>query len=205
VGEREVTRVAILDRDGTIIEVVRDEETGTIGVAFHPAQLRLLPGALEGMRILADAGFVLAMATNQPAPAKGQFSAAAVTRTNDALVAMLAGSGVRIAAVEVCMHHPEGGPGGDTTLVRACECRKPRPGMITTLVEKLGATRSSSWMIGDSEGDVTAGKAAGVKTGLVFVPNRCELCPLRGGPEGLRPDAHGATLADLAHAIVLHG
>ena len=60
-------------------------------------------------------------------------------------------------------------------------------------------------MIGDSEGDVTAGKAAGVKTGLVFPPNRCELCPLRSGPAGLRPDAHGATLADLAHAIVLHG
>jgi D-glycero-D-manno-heptose 1,7-bisphosphate phosphatase len=205
VGEREVTRVAILDRDGTIIDVVRDEETGTIGVAFHPAQLRLLPGAIEGMRILADAGFVLAMATNQPAPAKGQFSAAAVTRTNDALVTMLAGSGVRVAAVEVCMHHPEGGPGGDPTLVLACECRKPRPGMITTLVEKLGAAPSSSWMIGDSEGDVTAGKAAGVKTGLVFPPNRCELCPLRSGPAGLRPDAHGATLADLAHAIVLHG
>jgi D-glycero-D-manno-heptose 1,7-bisphosphate phosphatase len=205
VGEREVTRVAILDRDGTIIDVVRDEETGTVGVAFHPDQLRLLPRAIDGMRILQDAGFVLAMATNQPAPAKGQFSAAAVARTNDALVAMLEQNGLRIAAVEVCMHHPEGGPGGDMALVRSCDCRKPKPGMLTSLLEKLGGDRSSSWMIGDSEGDVTAGKEAGIKTGLVFAPNRCELCPLRSGPAGLAPDAHGATLADLARAILLHG
>jgi len=107
-----VTRVAIFDRDGTIVDVVRDEGTGTIGVAFHPDQLRLLPRAVEGMLALQEAGFTLAVATNQPAPAKGQFSAAAVARTNDALVALLAREGVRIAAVEVCMHHPEGGPGG---------------------------------------------------------------------------------------------
>jgi len=197
-----VTRVAILDRDGTIIDVVRDEETGTTGVAFHPDQLRLLPRAVEGMRALAEAGFALAIATNQPAPAKGQFSAAAVTRTNDALVAMLAAAGVRIAALEVCMHHPEGGTGGDATLVKACGCRKPRPGMIDALVARLGADRAGSWMIGDSEADVAAGKAAGVRTGLVFAQNRCELCPLRGGPAGLAPDAHAATLGDLAGVIV---
>jgi D-glycero-D-manno-heptose 1,7-bisphosphate phosphatase len=200
-----VTRVAILDRDGTIIDVVRDEDAGTIGVAFHPDQLKLLPGAVEGMRLLEGAGFVLAIATNQPAPAKGQFSAAAVSRTNAALVAMLGRAGLRIAAVEACMHHPEGGPGGDPTLVQACNCRKPKPGMLDALLARLSADRSSSWMVGDSESDVTAGQAAGVKTGLVFAPNRCELCPLRGGAAGLLPDAHGATLADVARTIVRIG
>jgi D-glycero-D-manno-heptose 1,7-bisphosphate phosphatase len=204
VGEREVNGVAILDRDGTIIDVVRDEETGVVTVAFHPDQLRVLPGAVEGMRALAQAGYRLAIATNQPAPAKGQFSADAVRRTNDALVERLGREGLVIAAVEACMHHPEGGPGGDSALVRACECRKPKPGMIHEILRKLGADRSTSWMIGDSEGDVTAGRAAGVKTGLVFAPNRYELCPLRGGPAGLAPDAHAATLAELAWAIVRH-
>ena len=111
-----MTRLAILDRDGTIIDVVRDEESGALSVAFHPDQLRLLSGAAEGMRALQDAGYLLAIATNQPAPAKGQFSAEAVKRTNDALLSRLASEGVRIAGVEVCMHHPEGGPGGDATL-----------------------------------------------------------------------------------------
>ena len=199
-----MTRVAILDRDGTIIDVVRDEEVGAITVAFHPDQLRLLKGAVAGMRALQDAGYVLAMATNQPAPAKGQFSAAAVRRTNDALVERLAAEGVRIAAVEVCMHHPDGGEGGDPALAGPCDCRKPKPGMLNTLLARLGGDRASSWMIGDAKGDVEAGRAAGVRTGLVFATNRCELCPLRDGPGGLRPDVHGATLEAVARAILLH-
>jgi len=85
-----VTSVAILDRDGTIIDVLRDEETGAVTVAFHPDHIRLLPGSVDGMRALEDAGYVLAIATNQPAPAKGQFSADAVRRTNVALAERLA-------------------------------------------------------------------------------------------------------------------
>jgi D-glycero-D-manno-heptose 1,7-bisphosphate phosphatase len=203
---RDVTvRVAILDRDGTLIDVVRDEETGAVTVAFHPNQIRLLSGAVEGLRKLQDAGFLLAIATNQPAPAKGQFSADAVRRTNDALVARLADEGVRIAAVEVCMHHPDGGPGGDASLVQRCDCRKPRPGMLNAVLTRLGADRRASWMVGDSSGDLEAGRAAGVRTGLVFARNRCELCPLKDGPAGLRPDVHAAQLKDLADAILLHG
>jgi D-glycero-D-manno-heptose 1,7-bisphosphate phosphatase len=197
-----VTPVAILDRDGTIVDVVRDEETGVISVAFHPSQLRFLAGAVDGMRALQDAGYVLAIATNQPAPAKGQFSAEAVRRTNDALLALLAAEGIRIAATETCMHHPEGGPGGDPSLVKSCECRKPKPGMLLSLAQRLDADVTASWMIGDSEGDLAAGRAASLRTGLVFAPNRCELCPLRAGPGALRPDAHGSTLAELAAAIL---
>jgi D-glycero-D-manno-heptose 1,7-bisphosphate phosphatase len=196
--------LAILDRDGTIIDVVRDEETGAITVAFHPDQLRLLSGAVEGMLALQDGGFTLAIASNQPAPAKGQFSADAVRRTNEALVARLARDGVHIAAVEVCMHHPDGGAGGDPALVQRCDCRKPRPGMLNTLVGRLGADAGRSWMIGDGAGDLEAGRAAGVKTALVFASNRCELCPLRAGPGGLLPDVYGPTLLDIAHGILRH-
>jgi D-glycero-D-manno-heptose 1,7-bisphosphate phosphatase len=213
VGEREVTepngpRLAIFDRDATIIDVVRDEELGAISVAFHPDQIKLLDGALEGMRELQDAGFILAIATNQPAPAKGQFSAQAVRRTNEALLALLAERGVKVAALEACMHHPEGGSGGDPALVRACECRKPKPGMLQALLDRFGAVRARSWMIGDSMGDVEAGRAAGVHTALVFLPNRCELCPLRSGlgaARGPAPDITGTTLAELARGILERG
>lgn len=197
-----MTQVAILDRDGTIIDVLRDEETGAVTVAFHPAHLRVLPGAVEGMKALQEAGYVLAVATNQPAPAKGQFSADAVRRTNAALVDHLSKQGVTIAAVEACMHHPVGGVGGDTALVRECDCRKPRPGMLDAIVARYGADRSRSWMIGDSVADVQAARAAGLKAGLVFATTRCELCPLRGGPGGLLADAHGTTLAELAATIL---
>jgi D-glycero-D-manno-heptose 1,7-bisphosphate phosphatase len=202
VAECDVTPVAIVDRDGTIIDVVRDEETGAVTVAFHPDQIRLLPGALEGLRALRDGGYAVAIATNQPGPAKGQFSEGAVRRTNDALVRCLLEAGIAIAAVETCMHHPLGGAGGDPMLVRDCDCRKPKAGMLEAIIGRLGADRARSWMIGDSAGDVEAGRAAQLRTGLVFARNRCELCPLRAGPAKLTPDASGATLVDLSAAIL---
>ena len=199
-------RGIVFDRDGTLIDVVRDEETGVISTAFHPDQIVLLPGVVEGMRALGDAGFVFGMATNQPGPAKGHFSAAAVHRTNAALVARLAGQGITVAAVEVCLHHPEGAPAGDATLIGPCDCRKPKPGMLLTLLRKLALAPERSWMVGDSAADVEAGAAAGVRTGLVFPRNRCELCPLRAGVGAASstavPTVHGATILAVAQAIL---
>jgi D-glycero-D-manno-heptose 1,7-bisphosphate phosphatase len=76
--------------------------------------------------------------------------------------------------------------------------------MLDAIVNALGADRAASWMIGDAANDLLAGRAAKVRTGLVFRADRCELCPLRGGP-GLAADAHGATLLDVARAIAFHG
>jgi len=192
--------LAVLDRDGTLIDVVRDEETGAIVTAFHPDQLRLLPGVVDGLRALADAGFVLAMATNQPGPAKGQISRAAVARTTAALLALLEAQGVSIAAVEVCEHHPQGGPGGDPELVRACDCRKPGSGMMWTLLARLRGDPARSWTIGDSTADLEAGRGAGMRTAILVPHARCELCPLRSRPD-LGADVQGATLVEVAAAI----
>ncbi len=197
-------RGLIVDRDGTLIDVVRDEETGAITTAFHPSQLRLLKGVVAGLGKLAQAGYAIAIATNQPGPAKGHFSQDAVARTNDALVAMLAAGGIVIEQVAVCMHHPEGGPGGDPALVGPCLCRKPRTGMLDALVTSLGLDRGASWMVGDTSSDVEAGQAAGMQTALVFDPKRCELCPLRGGPSTL-PTVHGANFGALAELILSRG
>jgi D-glycero-D-manno-heptose 1,7-bisphosphate phosphatase len=164
-GERQV-KLAILDRDGTIVEGVPAAD-GHLSSAFSPDRLRFLPHAIDGLRALAAAGYTLAIATNQPGPAKGQATRADVERTNAALVAMLAEAGVAIARVEVCMHHPLGGPGGDPALVGPCECRKPRPGMILALLARFGADPATTWMIGDSLVDLDAGAAAGVHTARV--------------------------------------
>ena len=191
----------ILDRDGTLIDVVRDEETGTVSVAFHPDHIRLLPGVLTGLKALADAGYGLAIATNQPGPAKGQFSLAAVERTNRALLAVLATEGIEISALEVCLHHPSGGPGGQAHLVTDCACRKPKPGLLLNALEHGGFDAQRSWMVGDSTGDVLAARAAGVRAALVFPTNRCEICPLRSGPD-VRPDLVASRFDELVKAIL---
>lgn len=194
----------ILDRDGTLIDVVRDEETGTVHVAFHRSHVKFLSGVLDGLKLLRDAGCTFYIASNQPAPAKGQWSREAVERTNAALVERLAAEGIEILEVAVCMHHPQGGEGGDASLVGPCACRKPKPGLILDLIARHSLNPATTWMIGDSPGDVEAGRAAGVKTGLVFPMNRCELCPLRAGPkpsQGAAPTHVASDLLALARFI----
>jgi D-glycero-D-manno-heptose 1,7-bisphosphate phosphatase len=192
----------LLDRDGTLVDFHRDAELGAVVSAFHPDQLRLLPGVVEGLRALCDAGYVLAVATNQPGAAKGQVPRAAIERTNRALVERLAERGVVIARVATCLHHPEGGPGGDPELARACACRKPAPGMLVDLCRDLGLDPAASWMIGDGAVDMEAARAAGLRGGLLLDTRRCELCPLKEGAACCAADRTAARFDDLAAAIL---
>ena len=88
----------------------------------------------------------------------------------------------------------------DPTLVRACDCRKPAPGMLLKIASALSLDIGKSWMIGDSAADMEAARTSGMQAGLLFEPRRCELCPLRGRPD-LGADVHGATLVEIAEAI----
>jgi len=199
-----MNRGVILDRDGTLIDFVRDVELGVVTPAFHPDHVRLLPGVVEGLHELSEAGFVLAMATNQPGAAKGQLPRAAIERTQQRLVARLAEHGIELDAVEVCLHHPTGGPGGAADLICRCECRKPRPGMLLGIAERLGLDLRASWMVGDTAADLGAAEAAGLRSALLFEAGRCELCPLRGSPDLPRPvpTVHAAGWPELAALII---
>ena len=128
-------------------------------------------------------------------------SVEAVERTNQELIDRLSGHGVEVQALEVCLHHPDGGPGGDPSLVGPCECRKPKPGMLLAALRRLGVAAGSAWMIGDSMDDLGAARAAGVKAALVFPLNRCQLCPLRDGPSAT-PDLVEPRFDEVARAIL---
>ncbi len=206
-GEAVLRPGVILDRDNTLIDVVRDEDTGTVHTAFHPSQLRLLPGVIDGLKWLTAAGYGLAIATNQPGPAKGQISVSAVERTNQALLDLLAAQGIQIAAFEVCLHHPSGGSGGDARWVGECACRKPKPGLLLNCIARGGFEPARTWMLGDSVSDVQAARAANVHAALLLPIGRCELCPLRDAAPlagDARPDLSAARFDDLVQAILNH-
>jgi D-glycero-D-manno-heptose 1,7-bisphosphate phosphatase len=137
-------RVALIDRDGTIIVDkvhLRDPD----GIEFAP-------GAIEGLRLLRDAGFALVLITNQSGIARGYFDAARLEQIHGRLQSMLAAEGLRLEAIYVCPHGPHDG----------CDCRKPAPGMVKSAMRDLGFGPDEAVLIGDSDADMGAAAAAGV-------------------------------------------
>lgn len=118
--------------------------------------------------MLRRAGFPLALVTNQGGVARGKYTLETVAQVNARVERLLAdAAGVPppiFAAVRVCPFHPQGTAPEYT---REHPWRKPQPGMLLDAGAELGADLARSWMIGDAERDVEAGKAAGCRTILV--------------------------------------
>lgn len=124
------------------------DRDGTINVDKHyladPAGLELLPGAVEGLVKLRDAGAVLCIVTNQSGIGRGYFERTTADSINAALVEMLNPHGITFAHIALCPHAPD----------EACDCRKPAPGMALKCAQATGLALAESWVIGDKASDV---------------------------------------------------
>lgn len=187
-------RAVFLDRDGVVNDPVWDERAGAHESPYDPADVRLVDGVPEALKRLRAAGFLLAVATNQPAAAKGKATVAQLDAVDAAVRDRLAREGVTIDAWRRCLHHPDGLE--ETGLSGRCDCRKPAPGMLTAMAEELDATLSESWMVGDSDTDIEAGRAAGCRTVLVEHPRSAHR-----RSAGVQPDARAADLLGAAAFI----
>lgn len=169
-------RAVFLDRDGVINRsIVRD------GKPFAPttdADFELLPGVPGALRQLRNAGFLCVVVTNQPDIAAGLQDRRALDERHRCLVRDLA-----IDAVEVCGHLE-----GD-----ACDCRKPRPGMLIASAARFGISLDDSYMVGDRWRDVAAGQAAGCRQNF-FIDY---------GYSERRPDPPFTVVGSLADAVDL--
>ena len=154
---RNKQRAIFLDRDGTINRYV--------GFLRDVGQFELLPGAAEAIRRINASGYLAIVVTNQPVIARGEVTREQLREIHDKMETLLGQEGAYVDAIYYCPHHPHRGyPGEVAELKIDCGCRKPKPGMLLQAAEDYNIDLTKSWMIGDSENDVQAGRAAGCRT-----------------------------------------
>lgn len=156
-----------LDRDGVLNELVEDPTSGAPESPLTVEQVRLVPGAATAAAVLARAGYLLVCVSNQPAAAKGRVSVSRLLAVHDRVNALLAQEGVVLATSRLCLHHEQGVVSG---LSGPCDCRKPAPGMLLDAAASLEVDLSVSWMVGDTDADIEAGRAVGCRTLLIRNP-----------------------------------
>lgn len=149
-------RVVFLDRDGTLNEEVH--------YLHRTADLLLLPGVPEALKLLKEAGYRLVVVTNQAGVARGYYGEEDVKQLHVYMNQLLKGQGADIDAFYYCPHHPEHGIG---IYKQDCRCRKPGTGMFEMAQERFAVDKAHSFMIGDKLLDVEAGKNFGLTTILV--------------------------------------
>ena len=149
-----------LDRDGVLI---KDMDKNPVAVNFE-----MLPGAAEAVKKINESGMLAIVATNQPMIAKGFVSFEAVDEVHKLMETRLGAAGAYVDDIYMCPHHPERGFEGEIPELKIeCDCRKPKPGMLLRAAADYHVDLSKSWMIGDRESDMLAGKNAGCRTVLV--------------------------------------
>jgi D,D-heptose 1,7-bisphosphate phosphatase len=183
-------RAVFLDKDGTLVE---DEPPNT-----DTSRVHFYPDVFGALRLLKQAGYALVIVTNQSAVAQGRCQEADVHRMLGYVQDRLEREDLSLAGSYYCPHDPEGIV---SPYAVPCECRKPRPGLLTRAARDLGIDLSRSWMVGDILHDVEAGRWAGCRTVLVNNGHETEwrLTEMRW------PDHIGPTLLKAAQLIALWG
>ncbi len=146
----ESIRLVILDRDGVIN--INSQAYVKSAAEWHP-----IAGSLEAVAQLKEAGFLVAIATNQSGIGRGYYTKEDLYQIHQKLTTSLAKHNGSIDHIEFCPHAPE----------EDCVCRKPKPTMLATIGKKLNVPPSETIFIGDSLKDIEAGRSYGCDTILV--------------------------------------
>ena len=153
-------KAIFLDRDGTINKYV--------GFLRTPEEFELIDGVSETIKRLNDSGFLVIVITNQPVIARGEVTVDELNTIHNKMETLLGNNGAYVDAIYYCPHHPHSGFEGEVKELKIdCDCRKPKPGLLLKASKDFNIDLEQSWMIGDSENDILAGKNAGCKTALV--------------------------------------
>ncbi|MGK0443189.1 MAG: D-glycero-D-manno-heptose 1,7-bisphosphate phosphatase [Bermanella sp.] len=143
-------KLIVLDRDG-VINYDSDNYIKTVD-EWIP-----LPGSMEAIGKLTQAGYKIAVATNQSGISRGYFSIETLNAMHDKMIKLADEQGGKFDFIAYCPHGPDD----------ECDCRKPLPGLIHQIETALGISAKDCYMVGDSLRDLEAGVAAGLKPVLV--------------------------------------
>ena len=147
-------RLIILDRDGVINQDSAD-------YVKTPAEWQAIPGSLEAIARLNHAGWRVVVATNQAGIGRGLFEFDALFAIHDKMQRQLTELGGRIDGIFFCPHAPED----------KCDCRKPAPGMLKDIAQRLQIDITGVPFVGDSIRDLEAATAVNAKPVLVRTGN----------------------------------
>jgi len=188
-------RAVFFDRDGVINRNVLNAATGEYESPLIEDDFELIPGALDAMRAIQLAGYLLFLVSNQPNYAKGKCSFVILDAIHEKLLGELTREGIKVSRFYYCFHHPHGTIPGYS---RSCECRKPSPYFVLRACSEFNLDLCRSWMVGDRRTDVECGKAAGVRTILI---HDGEIDP----QDGAHPDRFAPDLLRAARLILSTG
>lgn len=153
-------KAIFLDRDGTINKYV--------GFLRNIDEFELIDGVSSAIKAINQSGYLAIVVTNQPVIARGETSVEELETIHNKMETLLGNEGAYLDAIYYCPHHPHKGYEGEVPELKIeCDCRKPKPGMLLNAAKDFNIDLSQSWMVGDSENDVEAGRAAGCKTSLI--------------------------------------
>lgn len=177
-------RMIFLDRDGVV-----NRSPGDGAYVTSLRQFRFLPNAKRAIRALHEAGFRIAVVSNQSGVGRGVMTRAALETMTRWMVAQIRQAGGAIQVVRYCVHRDED----------RCACRKPREGLLRAAARGQAVDWRRSFLIGDAQRDIEAGRRAGCCTVLVL-SGRTRAEEL--GAWRHRPDHVAKDLWDAAQMIV---
>jgi D-glycero-D-manno-heptose 1,7-bisphosphate phosphatase len=181
----------ILDRDGVLNQTLPNPREERPDSPLCAADVVVFPWVPALLRSLVDAGYALAIASNQPAFAKGKTSLKALREVQERVLAEVQSQGAVISSSHLCFHRAEDG----------CACRKPKPGLLLeALAAQPALDRRACWMVGDRATDVMAGIAAGVQTALLADAGGQERLSL--AESAVQPEFCGGDLRDFCRFIL---
>ena len=171
-------KLAILDRDG----VINQDSASYIK---SPDEWKPLPGSLEAIALLNQAGYRVLVATNQSGVGRGLFEMTTLNAIHDKMHRALGLAGGRIDGIFFCPHTQDAG----------CSCRKPKPGLLEEIARRFGVSLEGVPVIGDSLRDLQAAAAVGAQPMLVLTGKGKKTLKDGNMPEGT------VVHADLAEAV----